>query len=210
MKNREFLNRYTNLPVLLNMLVNKQLFLLPPESWEDRNDSYCIEYYKKRMKMKTVLAVCFTSKRETFHHWKVFSSRSSGVCVEFDKKMLISTIDSDDHFRADKVRYKYIKEVEKNPPLVKELPFIKRKAFQDDGEFRILYENKNKEEKIMSIKLDLDSIIKINLSPWMPKPVAETVKKIIKTIDECKNLSIIPSSLIENTRWKSAIEKCKK
>ena len=58
-----FLNRYTSLPVLLDALVHKRLTLLSPTSWEDRNDAYYIERYKETKKLKTVLALCFTTKR---------------------------------------------------------------------------------------------------------------------------------------------------
>ncbi len=79
------LNRYTTLPILLDILHKKHIMLLSPETWEDRNDAYYLERYRLKSKFRSVLAICFSLHRETFHHWRVFSNGSSGVCIEFDK-----------------------------------------------------------------------------------------------------------------------------
>ena len=49
--NNTSLHRYTSLPVLLDMLVNKRITLLDPASWEDRNDSFYVEKYKEIKKL---------------------------------------------------------------------------------------------------------------------------------------------------------------
>jgi hypothetical protein len=76
----DFLNRYTTLPVLLDMLYHKRLVLCNPATWEDRNDAFFIEQYRLRKKLPTTLALCFAGKAETFHHWKVFAGGPSGGC----------------------------------------------------------------------------------------------------------------------------------
>jgi len=83
-----FLNRYTSLPIALDVLAKKHITLLSPETWEDRNDAYYLERYRDERKLRSLLAICFSLHRETFHHWRVFSSGSSGVCIEFDKEKL--------------------------------------------------------------------------------------------------------------------------
>ena len=84
-----FLNRYTALPILLDVVHNRHITLLSPETWEDRNDAYYLERYQAKGKIASVLAICFTLEKETFHHWRVFSHGSSGVCLEFDKHRLL-------------------------------------------------------------------------------------------------------------------------
>ena len=69
----KFLNRYTTLPILLDMLWRKQITLLSPQSWEDRNDAYYLDRYQAERKLAAVLTLCFSAKSETFHHWRVFS-----------------------------------------------------------------------------------------------------------------------------------------
>jgi hypothetical protein len=203
---KPFLNRYTTLPVLLDMLAHKKILLLNPTTWEDRNDSHYLERYKADKKLKTLLALCFSIKRETFHHWKIFASGSAGVCVEFDKEQLLNPITAQPGFRLSKVDYLYIKEVKKSRPAVENWPFIKRKPFKDEGEFRIIYESKTAEEPTKEVSIQVNCIRKVTLSPWMPTSVASTVKTIISQIDGCEKLKVKPSSLLETNEWKAAIK----
>jgi hypothetical protein len=85
MSDRKPFLKYTNIVALLDTLLDKRIFLLDPNLWEDKNDSYYISIYKQRENLKTVLAICFAEENETFHHWKVFSGNISGVCIEYKK-----------------------------------------------------------------------------------------------------------------------------
>lgn len=205
----DFLNRFTTLPILLDALVHRRLTLLGPETWEDRNDAYYLEEYKSRRRMKTVLALCFSTKRETFHHWKVFSSRNGGVCIEFNGDALVSSIADDRAFRAEEVRYRTLNQVESARPKLRDLPFLKRHAFMDEGEFRILYRHPEVERKTMDLPFELTWVQKVTLSPWMPETVAESVISVIREIEGCADLRINRSTLVENRRWKTAIEKAR-
>ena len=59
MNNVRRLNRYTSLPILLDMLKRKRLVLLNPEFWEDKNDSEIILEYKKLKMIQNIFALCF-------------------------------------------------------------------------------------------------------------------------------------------------------
>ena len=201
-----FLNRYTSLPVLLDTLTHQRLTLLSPESWEDRNDAYYIERYKQEKNLKTVLALCFTTKRETFHHWKVFSSGSSGVCIEFNKDLLLENFPKNDGFRYGNVSYRYIKNVQAHRPALKDWPFLKRQPFSDEGEFRIVYENKTKVEKTKTIPFQIECIMKISLSPWLPDSISKTVIDAVKSLNNGNTIRINRSTLLESAKWRAAIE----
>ncbi len=67
------LSRYTTLPVLLDMLERSCLTLLPPDSWDDRNDREVMLEYKRRRNSSCLLAVCFSQGEETIHHWSAFA-----------------------------------------------------------------------------------------------------------------------------------------
>jgi hypothetical protein len=201
-----FLNRYTTLPVLLDILVKKQIVLLNPSSWEDRNDSHYLERYKADKKLKTVVALCFAKKRETFHHWKIFSGGSAGVCIEFDKDMLLSPLSNKPGFVLKDVDYRLIKDVQETRPPISEWPFLKRKPFEDEGEFRIVFESKTEELPVKEVPIPLACIKKVTLSPWMPASVAETCKTVIRSINECQKLQVERSSLLETSSWKAAIK----
>jgi hypothetical protein len=206
---RPFLNRYTSLPVLLDTLVHKRIVLLKPSTWEDRNDSFYLERYKEEKNLKTVLALCFSLERETFHHWKVFASGSSGVCIEFDKAKLLNGLRPEDGYTLRNVDYAFIKDVKAERPELEAWPFLKRKPFKDEREFRIVYENKTKKELTKDIPIKISCILKVTLSPWLPYPVAETVKGVIKQLPGCQKITVIRSSLLETADWKSAIKTAK-
>jgi hypothetical protein len=88
----EKLSRYTNFPVLIDLLLRKKLVLLSPDSWDDRNDAEVMLEYKKRKKLKHLYAACFSEGDETIHHWIAYSNGSSGCCIEFDRKQILSAV----------------------------------------------------------------------------------------------------------------------
>lgn len=205
-KPKPFLNRYTTLPVLLDMLVHKKIVLLNPSSWEDRNDSHYLERYKADKELKTVVSLCFSEKRETFHHWKIFSGTSAGICVEFDKDLLLKPISKEPGYRLKNVNYEYIKDVRATRPAIDEWPFIKRKPFEDECEFRIVYENQTDELPAKEVSIHLNCIRRVTLSPWMPSSVADSVRTVIVNIPGCEKLKVVRSSLLETSAWKAAIQ----
>jgi hypothetical protein len=200
------LNRYTSLPIALDMLVRRRVTLLSPETWEDRNDAFYLERYREEKNLRTLVAICFSARGETFHHWKVFSSGSSGVCIEFDKDRLLKAFPVSRGFRYREIEYRFVRTVNIKRPEVEMWPFLKRKAFKDEGEFRIIYENGAAHERTKLVDIDLGTINKVTLSPWLPDAVAESVQALIKTIKGCERLSVNHSSLIDNSGWKKAIE----
>ena len=105
--------RYTNLAATIHMLRTQSITLLNPATWDDKNDAYFMAEYKRLKQAKTVLALCFAEQKETYHHWRVFSHGSDGVCIEFDKDKLLSTFENDDQIKRSNVFYKLIQEMSK-------------------------------------------------------------------------------------------------
>jgi hypothetical protein len=81
---KEKINRYTSLPILLDLLKRKKLVLLYPKTWEDKNDYQIILEYKRREKIHNLFAICFSTDDETIHGWKNYASGISGCLIEFD------------------------------------------------------------------------------------------------------------------------------
>lgn len=203
----EYLRRYTDFPNLLYLLINSKLTLLDPSSWEDKNDTYFLFKYKEARKLQTLLAVCFTSKAETFHHWKVFAGHSGGICIRFNKEKLLNCL-KDGKFIVGQVSYRLMKNLKNEPPVLSDLPFIKRKQYEDESEFRIIYEDRNKVNFSKSFSIDLNCIERITLSPWLPKALSVTIKKIIKQLPNCTNIEIIRTGVVDNIEWKRIADKC--
>ncbi len=198
-----FLRRYTNLPALIYLLNEKKISLLDPTSWDDSNDSHYLSVYKSRKGLKTLLALCFTQVDETYHHWKVFADGSSGICIKFNRTTLISSVEKCAGVRTGKVEYLTLEEARKRNPTIDELPFIKRYAFEDEDEFRVIFESTDSILAKKDIPIPLTSIEKVTLSPWAHPDLAKHVKEVLKSISGCKRLEIVRSTLIGNNEWKS-------
>jgi len=153
-----------------------------------------------------VLALCFTTHEEAFHHWKVFADGSSGVCIRFDPGAFLECLRKTPGIRVEPVKYQLIMQLEAGPPGVDGWPFLKRRAFRDEGELRVIYESHTEDEETKQIAFDLAFIKRITLSPWLPGAVADSIRSVIKLIDGCGTLPVLRSTLIENSRWKAAID----
>lgn len=209
MSDRKPFLKYTNIATLLDTLLNKRIFLLDPNLWEDKNDSYYISIYKQRENLKTVLAICFAEENETFHHWKVFSGNISGVCIEYKKDMLLKNFQDNENIIMEPVLYRKIEELKKEKQSNSiencKLPFYKRHPYRDENEYRIIYKNAREELHSKSFPINILCIKQILLSHLMPDVLYESTKQVIQRIDGCENMKVIKTSLIENEKWKSII-----
>lgn len=197
------LRRYSNLPALLYLLQEKRLTLLDPASWDDSNDSYYLALYKEKRKLKAVLALCFAQSPETYHHWKIFAAGSSGVCIEFDRELLLETLEQQPQVRIEPVKYLTIDQVKNGRHLAtNDLPFRKRYAFQPESELRIIYDSIEEFRASLDIPISLRCIRTVILSPWMPKPLADSVRVTLRAIGGCTALKIHRSTLVGNDQWK--------
>lgn len=201
MKSDKLLRRYTDVTSLLHILIRKEITLLDPNTWEDKNDSKFMSIYKNKKNLKSLLALCFTDAPETNHHWKVFAPGNSGVCIRFKKSELLDSIDAIKNIKHDKVIYKPIDELEHKAPEKNDLPFLKRYPFHDEKEYRIIYTDKSKTLKFKHIKIDLNSISRVVLSPLLHKNLAATLRKNIKSIEGCEHIRIYRTTLNESERW---------
>ena len=200
-ESNNLLRRYTDVTSLLHMLTHKEITLLDPATWDDKNDSEYLESYKKKNKLKSLLALCFTEAPETHHHWKVYSPGNSGVCIRFDKTALLRCVDRNRNVIHESVTYKTIDELENISPKIEALPFLKRFPFRDEEEYRLIYTSKETQHKLKDIAIDLSSIERIVLSPSLHKSLAATLRATIKTIDGCKDIRIHRTTLNESKRW---------
>jgi hypothetical protein len=196
------LRRYTNLAATINTLRHKKITLLDPASWDDRNDAYFLSQYRKRKPARTVLALCFALAPETYHHWRVFSQGTDGVCIEFDKDKLLHALQGCKELRAEPVIYKEIKEVRASRPNVDELPFLKRYPYRDEREFRLIYTDTNQDLDVKELDIPIECIRRVTLSPWLHASLSESVKATLSEIEGCKELAIYRSQLIEYEKWK--------
>lgn len=209
-KPSKILNRYTTLPVLIDLLRRKKLVLLSPDKWEDRNDAEVMLEYKKRRKLKHLYAVCLSEGDETVHHWTAFSNGSSGCCIAFDREKLLSAVSEVSGIRNGSVNYKKLKELKNEGIDIANMPFTKRWPYRCEEEYRIIFESKDASAAsggFYDIDINLKMIRKITINQRMPEQVYQTIKEYLK--QEVKNPAqrINRSTLYENKIWISKFMK---
>lgn len=202
--------RYTNLASLIHILKTGRITLLNPATWDDTNDSYFMSEYKRIIGAKTVLALCFAEKAETYHHWRVFSHGSDGVCIEFDKTQLLWAFEDEPNIKQGYMKYRQMLDLTDVREMnAHELPFLKRYPYSDEREYRIIYSSSTDIVNYKDFDFDKDSIKRITLSPWIPRSISSSIRDTLKSIDGCKDIPIATSTLIDNDSWKQIASRAK-
>jgi hypothetical protein len=183
------------------MLRNRKITLLNPANWDDSNDSYYLRLYKNNKNLGSVLALCFTEAVETYHHWRVYSSGNSGVCICFNKEQFLDQIGKKTSIRSNPVEYKTISRASTANPAIDDLPFLKRYGFLDEKEFRLVYDSK-KAIKARDFSIGLNCIDRIIINPWLNKPLFIVLRDTLRSLPDCEKLNIRQSSLVNNREWK--------
>jgi hypothetical protein len=192
------------------MLRTKTITLLNPATWDDKNDAYYMAEYKRLKHAVTVLALCLTESDEKYHHWKVFSHGSDGVCIEFDKLQLLRTWKGDPMIKKGGVTYMLIKEMRARPVIDFEcLPFLKRQPYKDEREFRVIYLGMEDASETKSYPIELACIKRITLNSWMSQSLSNSVKDTLKSIPDCSAIRIYHSTLVDNEAWKGFAARAK-
>ena len=199
--------KYTTIAGLLPIIRDREITLLDPLRWEDRNDAEAMGVYKTRNGRKTLLASCFAQGPETYGHWKAFSSTPEGAAISFDRNIFLESIKElneipeSNELRMEKVEYKSIDKLPAQID-VREIPFLKRYPYRGEEEFRIIYESNGDEGKYKNLCFACGSIREIRLSPWLHEKLVEPLKEVIqKSVPKDENIRIFRSTLLENHKW---------
>ena len=208
-KKRDLLHRYTNLAATIHLLRERKLTLLDPTSWDDKNDVFFMNEYKNSIEAESVLALCFAHSKiptEAYHHWRVFANGPNGVCIQFDKRMLTSVFENEGimHRHVEYMSLPGLEKVLNECRIGKDdLPFIKGSRYKAEHEYRAIFIDNSERKRSHAIDVELDSICRVTLSPWLTESVANVVKDALRSFPECRELNVRHSTLIENEKWKS-------
>lgn len=195
------LRRYTDLSRVFYLLAERKLTLLDPKGWDDKNDSYCLQQYGKAKVHNAVFALCFVQSSERYHLWKVFGAGPSGVRIKFKRKALLEAAEKVRGLRHSEVEYLTLKEL-KGSFRADRLPFLKRYAFLDEEEYRLVY-GSNKDLPKFDIAIPPDCIESVKLNPWLDADSFEHVRNAIRKVhSRWRNLKVERSTLIDNERWR--------
>lgn len=197
----QLLRRYTDLASALDIVKHRRVTLLPPSTWDDRNDRLTMDTYRTLKGYKTLLALCMSTRVETYHHWKVSAPGPTGVCIYFNRRGLTQAM-RQPNMRMRAVKYLTIAKLRDNAPQAALLPFLKRSAFSDEGEYRFVYSSRHDEDGLKTVPIDLAVIERVSLSPWMPPTLAETIIGIIGELAPEAKFDVFQSKLIDNRSWR--------
>jgi hypothetical protein len=201
----KYVRRYTTLSSALDTLAQRHLVLMNPSKWDDLNDVYFMELYKSHINAGSILALCCTLTTETYHHWRVFTHGMEGICIVFERNLLEKNLSSIENLKMRKVDYLLVKELQSlDSADADRLPYVKRTGFRDEREWRIVLTCD--EEALMSkvVPIEISSIQRILLNPWMPPSLANNLRGIIRKIPGCESIRIEASKLTNSEQWKSA------
>jgi hypothetical protein len=200
---RADLRRYTHLPAALHMLRHRTLTLLDPSTWDDSNDSFYVSEYKRRKALKTTLAICLSGAHESYHYWKVFAGHASGVCIRLRQGMLLKALKGVPGITVGRMDYRKRTAARRRALSLEEFPFVKRAAFSDEKEVRVLYESATESRSSLDVPIPLKCIGRVTLSPWLPKGLVAATKELIHSIDGCSHVEVVRSTIINSEEWKN-------
>lgn len=196
------LKRYTELPFVLQALSNRELTLLSPRYWDDKNDAFYVEHYRKRAEHGSVLAMCFSATDPTYLHWRIFTHGASGAALYFKRDAFEAWVAGQPSLQGRMVEYRKEDDLSQTRPSLEMLPYIKRWAYRAEEEYRLLLPLRETKVKAHSLSFDLQMVEKVVINPWIHKLTFESVKKIIHSIDGCSNIPVQRAAMVESSRWR--------
>lgn len=200
------LKRFTTLAAAIDMMLNERLALLSPATWKDTNDVAFLEEYARQRGAARLFATCFTQSPETYHHWQVFAADNEGVCVEFDRRALLTSLRDDERYYWRDMEYVTLDKLRKRRSLaLEDLPFLKRWGFRDEREFRLIYECDDTARAIHHVPIERRWVTRVVLNPWLSGSLADGVKLALRSLPGCAALKVARTTLIDNARWKAAL-----
>ena len=192
------LNRYIQLPILLDILSRRKLVLLGPGRWPDRNDAELMEHYRKESQFDSILALCMSHGDETLHAWKAYASGVGGCCIQFDHDILLESFPESRGFRHGPVEYRKLND--RSEFSLDDLPFIKRWPYRCEEEYRIIWSGRDQRESL-DVEINPRSIQRITVSQDMPVSVFSNIKNHLFQFNVMRGVGVYRSTLYENRKW---------
>lgn len=196
------LNRFTTIEKMLEILQTETIPMSDPNYWEDKNDSFILNIYKSKKKLKSLYALCFTIGSETIYHWGAFSSKNEACCIEIDSNSF-NGICNKSGFRMKEVSYVSLKDLQSKVTDISQIPFLKRFPYWNEKEYRIIFESKKKTLR-PSLALKRCNIKRITINQYLPKQLFDLINEKIESVWK---VTVTRSTIIKNDRWVSYMEK---
>jgi hypothetical protein len=200
-----YLRHYTSLEGLYNILDSQTLRFGYPQEWLDKNDAAVLRAFCKKKGVAQARVICLATDIELVHHWNTYAPE--GCRIEFKKNKFIEEINkhgflcnSVNYYPSEKLTKEFLQE-----KTADELPFIKRRPYECEKEYRIIWCGKAAEHAPeINIKDCIDSI---TLSPKIPSSKVEAIKYVLETKYHIKTIK--RSRLLHSDEWISKFDNLK-
>jgi len=207
---KQFLNRYTHFSYLCKMLEKRELVIPSWKKWRDRNDSHSIKEYQRLERDRNIFALCMTNADETYHHWRVFTRQTFGVCLRFDKTRMIEWVKSQresptmGRVEMKRVVYFELESFDTDVVKVQHLPFLKRWGYRDEREWRLMYTT-TQNGQFATLPFPIKALDSIVISPFVSSEEADVKKRKIQETLRTKGVDVYHSALTNSDRWKDQV-----
>jgi len=211
----KLLARYTQFPVLLDILERKRIVLGNPDAWDDKTDANILKEYAKRKSVNDIRLLCLTenpdSMKDNILHWNTYASGKSGCRIDFDKRKLLK-IAREQGTVLKKIDYLNREELKKLPEKWRrKLPFLKRSPYTFENEWRIMWLGtlKKGEDFELDISKGLSSglIKSVRLSPELPKNLAKNLRSFLEERYEKYGINFVQSWVHQDPEWERLAKK---
>jgi hypothetical protein len=164
-------------------------------------DAYRAMHGKRR-----VHAACFTTSPERNHHWTSFSTNEYSMCLIFNKKIFLKSIDLlNISLIHDHVIYMSTTALRNIPSLPTEkMPFIKGIGYISEEEYRLILPPTDIGDEIVKIDFSISALDHILLAPNTPGYIERAVRAELKVQTEKGEIRIKRSVLPDDEDWKLA------
>lgn len=162
-ENKNQLKHYTSVSTLYKILAKGFMFQ-DGKSWNDKNDRYTLQKYREYVYPKNVLVLCFCDGAGNVYHWAALGkidpndSDSQIKCsIVLNKDTFLKHIDSIVGMSHREMMYCKNNKVAEHQ--MEDLPYLKRKEFSVEKEYRIIYTGDKSEFFLSDIIPYIDKIV---------------------------------------------------
>jgi hypothetical protein len=194
------LRRFVSIGSAIDTLRNRRVAFVDPERWDDRNDAEYMRLYKQACGLSSLKALCCTESPETYHHWKVFTTSSDGCFIDFKKTPFLNSIRTNDDYFFAEMEYALLTDMEGAKFKIRDLPFLKRAGFEPELEYRVIYTGACQDDAHF-MPIELSWIRRIVLNPWLPAPIADSIKETLREICSPHEVKVTASRLTNSLTW---------
>jgi hypothetical protein len=210
--NPKFVYRYIAVHRLWQILSTACLYFLRNSKWDDPFEGFLVRRYCTSMKKDFARLnadkyfLCCTRKAERDHFWRNYTPNKDGVSITLNIDALRA---SDSRILCMAVEYPkvdIIQELLRQITTrkwalsdVTKLFFLKRLAFKDEDEYRLMIQDKSNEDDILAIHIEPRRIIKrIRFDPRMDPDTFNAHREFI--LDRFGNYDVVHSQLYNPDR----------